>query len=293
MEDLTMHPEARAYIDAVAKLNLKRYHQLSVEDARARHETISRNFSGKISYEGQIEDIKIPCTYLDSGIPARLYKPDGREESCPIIVYSHGGGHTVGSINSYDSCCRLMSLKCKAIVLSIGYRLAPEYKWPAQPDDCLTAVNWVLQNKDQIGGSKKSKVGISGDSAGGHISATTAHDVKDLDFQILIYPKVCSYVVPSIEKYGYSAGLSRADAEWFYGNYIQKDLFDPTDPRLFPIHRSSFKGLPKAMIIIAEIDPVADESREYIKKFKEAGEPVRVVEVNGVVHGFFHLIGRN
>lgn len=293
MEGIKLHPETISFIEEVVKLKLKRYHELSLEDARERHEIVARNFSGNVVYQGRFEDRNIPCDTLNSGVPVRVYVPDDRDENCPIIVYCHGGGHTVGSINSFDNCCKALSMKCRAVFVSVGYRLAPENRWPIPAEDCLTVTKWVLGHKDQIGGSVNSKVGIAGDSAGGHISATIAHDVKGLDFQVLIYPKVCPYPVPSSAKYANAPGLSKADAEWFLDKCIEKERLDINDPHFFPIRRSleSFKTLPAAMIVIAEIDPIADDGREYAKKLKEADVFVNVIEIPGVCHGFFHMTG--
>lgn len=105
-----MHPETISFIEEVVKLKLKRYHESSVEDARERHEIVARKFSGNVSFQGRFEDVAVPCDFLSSGIPTRVYKPDDRDDNCPIIIYCHGGGHTVGSINSFDNCCKALSM---------------------------------------------------------------------------------------------------------------------------------------------------------------------------------------
>nr|KAG5702352.1 hypothetical protein BaRGS_002134 [Batillaria attramentaria] len=180
-------------------------------------------------------------------------------------------------------------------VVNVEYRLAPEHKAPAAFDDCRAVARWVLQNKTLIGhttaegGGAESQVGIGGDSAGGQLTACVSQDVKGLAFQILVYPVTdLSLTAPSYAEFYDTPGLNTKSMEWFIKQFLANED-QRKDPVVCPCLRPSFKGLPPALVIIAELDPLRDDGLAYAEKLKEAGVPTELLLVRGAAHAFFHM----
>jgi acetyl esterase len=225
-------------------------------------------------------------------VPVRLYRPIGSSPSdvLPVLVYFHGGGWVIGSIDSHDSSCRALANNADCAVVSVEYRLAPEHPFPAGFDDCVGATTWVARNGSELG-TDPSRLAVGGDSAGGNLAAAVAlhardNDGPDIAFQLLIYPVTdgslgsASYV--SNEK-GYF--LTKADMEWFWGLYgAPRD-----DWRASPIHALDFAALPPALVLTAEFDPLRDEGEAYAARLRDAGVRSSVTRYPGMIHGFFGM----
>ena len=236
------------------------------------------------------EDLTIPEASGD--IPARLYVPEGTGP-LPIVVYFHGGGWVIGNIASHDGICRKLANASGCAVISVEYRLAPEHRFPVAPGDCYTAVCWVKEHGTDLG-VDSSRMAVAGDSAGGNLSAVTAQLARDrggppIAFQLLIYPATdLTMSHPSVEENADGYLLTKADMLWFKGHYLTDDA-DAKDPLVSPLYASDLSGLPPALVLTAEYDPLRDEGEAYARALQQAGVQARASRYDGLIHGFFGL----
>ncbi len=227
-------------------------------------------------------------------LPVRLYKPE-EGGTPPLVVYFHGGGWVIGSIESHDATCRALAKASGCAVASVGYRLAPESGFPAAPEDCFAATEWLAENGASIG-VDSSRLAVAGDSAGGNLAAVVSLMARDrgeprISCQILIYPAV-DFVgdYASREENGEGYFLTTADMEWFGGHYLRGES-DAGDPLASPLLASDHSNLPPAIVITAGFDPLRDEGEAYAKKLEEAGVEVKHVLYDTMIHGFASMIG--
>ena len=228
-------------------------------------------------------------------LPIRIYTPHepGQGEQLPILVYFHGGGFVVGSLDSYEAVCRALANRAGCIVVSVGYRLAPEHPFPAAVEDCHAALDWVAANAAELDGDP-ARLAVGGDSAGGNLAAVTAVQARDLGgpdlaLQVLIYPATAS--APDSEshhRFAEKLFLTRRTILWFYQQYLSAPE-DATDPRYAPLLTPDLKGLPPALLIVAGYDPLRDEGLAYGGRLREAGVPVELSNYENMVHGFLNL----
>jgi acetyl esterase len=237
---------------------------------------------------GNVEDRTIPGPAGD--IPVRIYTPAEASGELPALVWYHGGGWVIGTLDSADYACRMLTNASGCKVISVDYRLAPEHKFPAAVDDALAAHAWVSENGGEFGVDAR-RVAVGGDSAGGNLAAVVAQLTRDAGrkpaFQALVYP-VTDYGVDtqSYQENGEGYLLTRDSMEWFYDHYVN-DPAEADDPRLSPLRAEDLAGLPPALIITAEFDPLRDEGEAYASRLKEAGVPVTQRRYGGQIHGFF------
>jgi len=238
------------------------------------------------------EDITIPGR--GGPIRARVYRPrDG--ERLPAVVYYHGGGFVLGSVETHDHVCRRLANLSGAVVISVDYRLAPEHKFPAAVEDAYDAVKWVADNYDKLG-VDNGKIAVAGDSAGGNLAAVTAIMARDkgesfVKYQVLIYPVVNLTASPTVSRVEYSGPeyvILTADLmAWFGRQYLSKpqDAFSPYASPIF----ADLSNLPPALVITAEYDPLRDEGELYAHLLKTRGVRAVAVRYNGVIHGFVNF----
>lgn len=230
---------------------------------------------------GSTEDV------VADGVPCRVYRPDVAGP-VPTLVYVHGGGFVIGDLETHDQTCRRLCSGADVVVLSVDYRLAPEAAYPAAVEDVLTAVRWAHAHLDELGGA--SVLGVGGDSAGGNLSAVASQALPDLvDAQVLIYPAVdMAGQHPSKEENGTGYFLDTPTMLWFGGHYLGSGA-DVTDVRHSPLLAESFEGLPPAVVVTAQFDPLRDEGEAYAAKLAEAGVAVDVHRYDGLIHGFIDM----
>jgi acetyl esterase len=225
---------------------------------------------------------------------ARVFTPDGGRPPSPGVVFFHGGGFVLGSLDSHDRCCRALASKARVVVVSVDYRLAPESRFPAAVDDAVAATRWVLANAESLG-IDPAAVAVAGDSAGGTLAAVVAQllrgEQRCLAFQLLIYPlTVVRGGTRSREYFREGYFLSGRAIDWYVSNYIP-DASQHTDPRASPILARDLSGLPPALVLTAGFDPLRDEGRAYAEKMRAAGVPATHVCAEGSIHGFFNASG--
>jgi acetyl esterase len=240
----------------------------------------------------RIEDVNIPSG--DTSIPARVYAAGG-PEPCPVMLYFHGGGYVKGGIHESDAFCRYLALATRHVVLSVGYRLAPEHRFPAALDDAISATIWAGAHAADLGGTPGPVI-VCGESAGGNLAAVTCMHLRSsphvaIRHQVLLQPVVdCAMSFPSIAMASTECLVPREDLAWYYRTYCS-DQCDPTDPRVSPIYSQDLAGLPPALIIAAEYDTLRDEAKAYAERLKAAGVATRHICAEGMVHGFLQMRG--
>jgi acetyl esterase len=237
--------------------------------------------------------LSIPSDY--GPIPACFYRATRDKAPCPLLVFFHGGGFMLGTLTLYDTACRRLAVAGECAVLSVDYRLAPETIFPGAVLDAYAATRWAFEHAELLN-IDPAKIAVGGDSAGGNLAAVVAQMAQDsgefaVALQVLIYPMTDqSREYPSYQRNESGYMLTRKALHWFMDNYIP-DPRDRSDPRASPMLRQSLKGLPPALIIAAEFDPLVDENEAYAGRLKEAGVPTDYVCFPGMIHPFFTLGG--
>ncbi|MFJ8546192.1 alpha/beta hydrolase [Streptomyces sp. NPDC093586] len=235
---------------------------------------------------------------VNHSVPVRTYRPHtSRTENAglPCLLYLHGGGFTVGSLDGVDEVCRLFSLHAECVVVSVDYRLAPEHPFPAAVDDTRAAHAWLVENAAALG-IDGHRIAVGGDSAGGGLAAALCLDLRSRGLpqpvlQILAYPAVDdSYERPSWTEFADAPLLGTADAQWFRCQYVGDGDVAP-DPLLTPLRAATLAGLAPALVVTAEVDPLRDDAEAYARRLEEEGVPVLCRRYPGVFHGFFTEVG--
>jgi acetyl esterase len=236
---------------------------------------------------GSTEDRTVPGAHGE--LRARVYRPEG-EGPFPTVAFFHGGGWVIGDLDTHDNQAREVCRGSRAVVVAVDYRLAPEHPFPAAADDAVAAARWVATHLDELGGD--ARMAVAGDSAGGNLAAVVAQtlhaDGTPLAGQFLIYPAVdAAGEYPSRAENATGYFLEQPTMDWFYGHYA--GAWDDTkDPRLSPLH-GDLSGLPPAVIVTAEFDPLRDEGEAYGEALRAAGVPAEVRRYDGMIHGFFGM----
>ena len=291
---MALDPQAASLLAKVAELKLPQYWELGAEGARQAHVKSIARLGSPRQKVLRCEDHQVT---IAGGItvPLRIYWPFASDKPLPLVVWYHGGGHVVGSLDSYDSLCRDMALKSGAVWVAVGYRLAPENKFPAAIEDSFAALQWVAQHAAQLGGDP-ARIAIAGDSAGGNLAAVCALLARDADFpalcfQLLIYPATAPNAdYPSQLEFGEDHFLTRKTILWFHNCYLPDDA-SRQDFRYAPLLAGHHDGLPPTLIILAECDPLRDEGLVYANKLVAAGNQVKVSLYPGMIHPFFSMAG--
>jgi len=226
-------------------------------------------------------------------IPMRSYRPLRQEPDAALLVFFHGGGWMLGTLESYDTVCRRLAAKAGCVVVSVGYRLAPEHPFPAAVEDAYDALCWCSNHARELG-ADPSRLAVCGDSAGGNLAAVVAQLDREagerrVALQVLIYPSTdMSRPWPSYERNAQGYMLTTAALQSLISSYVTNEL-DRADPRASPMRRTSLHGLPRALVISAEFDPLVDDNAAYAERLRDAGVPVEYVCFPGMIHPFFTL----
>ncbi len=261
-----------------------------VEEERAAIRQVMRRWRGDPQPLPRVEDRRIPGP--DGEVPVRVYWPS-RADPQPILVFYHGGGFRLGDLDTYDPICRDLAARSGAIIVSVGYRLAPEHVYPAALVDSYAALEWVHSDAADIGGDP-TRVAVGGDSAGGNLAAAVALKARDLAgppivFQLLIYP-VLNFAEMETESHasfaeGYIIG--GAAHEFTRDTYLPNPA-DRRRPYASPLLADDLAGLPPALVITAQFDPLRDEGEMYARALAAAGVRARATRYDGVTHAFLY-----
>ena len=268
-------------------------HEGSPEEARAafRQLAVGGRQPEHVVRVGSVEDLTIPGPAGD--LAARVYRPE-QDGAVPTVVLFHGGGWVIGDLDTHDNMARSICRDCEAVVVSVDYRLAPEAPFPAAVEDAVAATRWVASRLVDFGGDDR--LAVAGDSAGGNLAAVVAQQLRDaggpaLAGQLLVYPAVDvtgDYASRWENAEGYFLDLPTM--AWFMDHYAA-DAALHEDPRISPLRHTDLSGLPPAVVVTAEYDPLRDEGEAYAAALSEAGVGVEVRRFDGMIHGFFDMGG--
>jgi len=263
-------------------------HEVPVDQARAGHEAETEHLSGPGEPVEDVRDITVDGP--GGAIPVRVYRPAG-EGPLPLVVYLHGGGWTIGSINSFDTVVRALANASGAVVASVGYRLAPEDPFPAGLDDALSAVRRLHARAEELG-ADPARMAVAGDSAGGNLAAVVARQLRSdvpLRLQALVYPATdagCN--TPSYREFGDRYGLTAASMQRYWNLYL--DGADGLQADASPLRADDLAGSPAAFILTADHDPLRDEGEAYADALRRAGVAVEATRMRGTIHGFWRWL---
>lgn len=278
---LTIHPQGLEALRALAALGGPLIQDSSPTDFRAWNATRPRP-AGPALHEVRDMDA--------GGIPCRLYRPSAATD-LGLLVHIHGGGWVIGTLDSYDAVCRSLAARSGMAVLSVDYRLAPEHPWPAAVEDALCAVRWAWENAGDLG-VDPDRIAVGGDSAGGNLAAIVAQQRPvPLRFQLLVYPATdMTRSLPSHAENSRGPILDVHAMDWFIGHYIP-DGKHHRDELASPLHAPDalMDGLPPALVITAQYDPLRDEGEAYGERINRHGGTASVVRFNGMFHGFWAM----
>jgi acetyl esterase len=261
--------------------------------SRAQARELTLSFAGPQIHVG-VSDVSIPGPA--GPIAARHYHP-ATAEPAPLLVFYHGGGWTIGDLDTHDALCRLTCRDADVHVLAIDYRLAPEHKAPAAVDDAYAAFRWAHEHAGDLG-AIPGKVAVGGDSAGANLAAVVsrlARDDADPEgrkpvLQWLLYPRTdCTAKTRSMSLFADGFVLTKHDIDWFETQYLGGSGVEPTDPRVSPLLADDLSGLPPALIATAGFDPLRDEGDRYAAALRAAGTPVDLRSIGSVTHAFANL----
>jgi acetyl esterase len=281
-------PAMRDVISRMARANRAPFHTLSVAEARAAYEAGSGVLEIPKPALGRVDDFSIPARDGHE-LPARLYAPS--HEKLPVLLYFHGGGFTIGSIATHDVLCRQLSHLAGCAVVSLDYRLAPEYQFPTAANDAWDALQWLAAHADSLGLTDHLAVG--GDSAGGTLAAMSAIMALDaglkLALQLLFYPGCAAHQdMASHRRFAQGFVLEEADIHWFFSHYLRSPA-DREDWRFAPLMAPHVDDVAPVWLGLAECDPLVDEALLYGDKLRTAGVPVELEIYRGVTHEFIKM----
>jgi acetyl esterase len=285
-----LHPQAEAYIEWMTKEHIPAIPTLSPTDARLWDAKVTALMTKTTEPIDRVEEMRIPRG--DTDVPVRMYAQK-MQHPADILLYFHGGGWVLGNLEQVDYPCRLLAKETERIVVSVGYRLAPENKFPAPLEDCYGVTKWVAENAHKLGANDEN-LAVCGDSAGGNLAAGVCLVAEDrggpsIQNQILIYP-VTDLLDSSYQDFpnDQSPGLTRDDMVWFIKHYVSKEG-DLKDEYAAPILRADLRGQPPALLITAEYDILTKQCNAYANRLKRAQVQVHSVNYPGLIHGFFTL----
>ena len=278
-----------AILAHIAEEGAPELYEMAIAESRSMYREMQPDLPEIVVHS--VEDLMIDGP--DSSIPVRIYRPSAAP--APVHVHFHGGGWVIGDLETHDRDCREICVGADCIVVAVDYRLAPEHIFPAAPEDCYAALCWAAANLDSLC-ALPGAVSVGGDSAGGNLAAAVALMARDrngpaIAMQLLIYP-VTDATMESGSYRDNADGylLSRTMMSWFWDHYCP-DLALRADPLASPITAEDLTGLPPALIMTAEFDPLRDEGEAYAERLIAAGVEVEVRRFDGLVHGFFSQAG--
>jgi acetyl esterase len=286
-----LHPQLDAVRRERIAAGMRPQHELTVPESRA------------------AEAAALPATTREPGlsefdrsIPGpsgrlrlRLYVPERHAEPHPVLVFFFGGGWVIGSIEASAPVCRRLALATPCAVAAVDYRRAPEHPFPAAVQDGDAAALWVAEHAGELGLDRRT-IAVGGISAGGNLATAVARLARDrgephLSFQLLVYPPTDARAdTPSLRENADPVFFTRETIAWCWSHYLARES-DRDDPLASPLRAGDPSGLPPALVITAELDPLRDEGERYAERLAAAGVPVELVRFDGMVHGFFSMTG--
>ena len=278
----------RSVLERMARAGYSPIYTQAPGEAKAAYETGSGVLEVPKDGLARVQDFDLPARDGQL-LPARLYAPG--PDALPVLLYFHGGGFTIGSIASHDVLCRQLSRLSGCAVVSLGYRLAPEHRFPVAVNDAWDSVQWLAAHASQLG-LDGSRLAVGGDSAGGTLAAVCAILARDaglaLALQLLFYPGVApTQEAPSHQRFGHGLVLEQPHIDWFFDQYIERG--ERADWRFAPLNAPDVEGVAPAWFGLAECDPLVDDGLAYADKLRAAGVSVDLEIYRGVTHEFIKM----
>lgn len=284
---MPLDPQAQQVMAQIAALGFPPVYTVTPAQARANAKARPRAAGPEVA---RVEDRHIPGDGVE--VPVRIYTPAG-SGPFPILAWFHGGGWVVGDLDSADATARHLAVGSRSVVVSVDYRLAPDTKFPGAADDCYAATQWAVQNAADLRGDAR-RIAVGGDSAGGNLAAAVALMARDrqgpaLSFQLLVYPVTQrNFTTGSYQRCAEGYMLTKASMEWYWRQYLKTDV-DAVNPYAAPMVATNLSGLPPALVITAEFDPLCDEGEAYGQRLQAAGVATTCTRYDGMIHGFFGM----
>jgi len=293
---MLFHPDVIKLFGLFAAAGVQPVSGQTVEQVRHFYREKTAVFGGPAAPMALVRDLKAQGPAGD--IPLRLYRPGRAPDPAPALIYVHGGGWTIGDLDSHDTVCRAIAAQTPCQIVAVDYRLAPEHPFPAGFNDVLAALKWIAGNAAALG-IDRTRLAIGGDSAGGSMSAAACLDARNsgvgLRAQVLIYPSTDN--TPEVRLR--SSRIQNAEVpplttetlKWFASKYLPGGHIDLRDWRLSPLHAESHADLPPALVLTAEFDPLRDEGKAYADRLRSSGVPAVYRDYPGQIHGFIEYGG--
>lgn len=306
---MKLDSDAQAVIEQYGKFNAPPIESLSPENAR-NNPTLKNAVEQMAAESAMVRTMNVAMPALPEPVGsithqlipssngellARIFRPRG-DGPFPIIVYFHGGGWVIANLDVYEPSCRALCNEAEAIVVSVAYRQAPEHKYPAAVEDAHAALQWVIQNAASVFAGDPNRVVVAGESAGGNLATVACLKARDEGgqlpaAQLLIYPVTDARMnTPSYDEQRDAKPLNAAMMPWFWKHYLERES-QGLEPYASPLLAESLRGLPPAIVITADNDPLRDEGDSYARRLAEAGVPVESRCFYGAMHEFFGLAG--
>ncbi|MCX5215071.1 alpha/beta hydrolase [Kitasatospora sp. NBC_00240] len=289
---MPLHPQLQTLRDQRARSGAAPLYSLSVEEARAADLASIRAAAGSPRSLHKVTDLRIPGP--GGELAVRVYRPSAARP-LPALLYYFGGGWTLGSIDTADGLCRDLAAEAGCLVVTVGYRLAPEHPFPAAVHDCHAALRWVADHAEELG-ADPARLAVGGDSAGGNLAAAVtllARADGDLALagQVLVYPNTDQLADDaSMRDNADPWQFNHHSVDWYRRQYLTTPG-DAEHPLASPLRAADLGGLPPALVVTAEYDPLRDQGEAYAARLAAAGVPVELTRYPGMAHGFFTMTG--
>ncbi|MCW2614792.1 MAG: hypothetical protein JWN08_1786 [Frankiales bacterium] len=289
---MPLTPQSQRLLDRFAEAGVLPFDRMSVLEARA-------SVAAGIALQGAPVEVAQVRDVLADGpagrLPVRVYDDLPGTPARPLLVFFHGGGWVTGSVEGSDATCRALAIGTGCVVASVEYRLAPETRFPGPAHDAFAATAWLVEHAPDLG-ADPARVVVGGDSAGGNLAAATALMARDrggplLAGQVLLYPPLApprGSPRASLARNAEGYGLTRGGLERFWDLYLAQEA-DGLDPYASPLLADDLSGLPPTLVVTAEYDPLHDEGQDFAQRLRESGTDVKVVDYDGLVHGFLSM----
>lgn len=289
---MPLHPQVQAMRDRLARDNVPNLYTLGIEEARAADIRSAIATAGDVEPVAEVKELSIPGPV--GPLDARMYRPDGAG-SLPVLVYFFGGGWSLGTLDTSDAVCRMLTNAAGCVSIAVSYRLAPEHKFPAAVEDCYAGTAWIAAHADELG-VDAARLAVGGDSSGGNLAAAVALLARErggpaLAHQLLVYPNTdCQADTDSMRDVTDQHFFNPNAVAWYWGMYLGSAQ-DGANPLASPLRSTDLSGLPAATVITAEYDPLRDEAELYGQRLDQAGVPTEIIRYDGMMHGFFTMVG--
>jgi len=290
---MAFDPQFQALYQARTGHDARPLYTMTLDEARAADLAAIQADAGTPEPVAEVVDRTFPGP--GGPLPVRIYRPDGATGPLPVLVYFFGGGWTLGSLDTSDATCRSLTNAVGCLTVAVGYRLAPEHVFPAAVEDCFAAVRWVAEQAGQLG-ADPARIAVGGDSAGGNLSAAVTLMARDaggpgLLAQLLVYPNT-DHLADTASRRENTDPLLFNDksVQWYWDNYLARPE-DGANPLASPLRAADLSGLPQALVLTAEYDPLRDEGEAYAQRLRDSGVQVELTRYHGMPHGFFTMTG--